>query len=271
MIKINAIANQLLADFQLKSLLLYGSYAQQTQDDKSDIDLLAIVEGAIPSTELRKRSYQRVPHLKIVKLDFTADHATDWDNSWSPINDRLKLDEQIIEIGYNTSSWVKCVIDNLIVKHQISFAEFPFRPYTFLGLLESSHILIDQEDFLSRCKSQIRPMPPAIKRAIIDTFMPVLIETSEELLDYQARDIGILAYAHHLFHGLDAAVQLLFVVNEVYDPASKRTEALLYKLQKLPPNLRTFFEQILPRFYEKRAEVSQFFKELIQFTNENRN
>lgn len=260
---INNFIQYLVSAFEIESILCYGSYAQMLQDNKSDIDLLVIVKHTIPAKFDRQAVYKQIPNNEIIALE--VDLAGRWDMAWTPVNDRLILEKQAIDVGYNTVAWVKAVIENLIIKNKITFDEFSFRPYTFLGLLESANILCDQNNFIKKCLSKIRPMPPKLKGAIIHTFLPVLKESYAELVDYAARDIGILAFEFQLFRGLDAAISILFAMNEIYDPASKRTEHFLFKLNKQPTNLANFINKILPRFYENKKEVLQFFEELILF------
>ncbi len=245
-----------------QSVLCYGSYSQGLQDEKSDIDLL-ILADSIPSQDVREAAYRSIPQVQILSLSRKV--VGDWDTSWTPVNDQIQVGSQIFEIGYNTTGWVDLIIHKLIVQHQISFEEFPFRPYTFLGLLESSQVLYDRDGFVAKCKSQIRPIPPELKRAIAQAFWPVLEENYRDLVDCAERNIGILAFEFFLFRGMDAAIQLLFVLNDVYDPASKRTEPFLFKLKHLPPHLNQFISEILPRFYEKKKEVCAFFIEMLQF------
>lgn len=259
---IKEITPLLVRELDAQSILCYGSYAQSMQDEKSDIDLLVLV-GAIPSREMREGMYRKIPNVQIEALDKKT--VGEWDNSWSPVNDRLLVGNQAVEIGYNTVAWVQEVIEKLIVEHSISFDAFRFRPYTFLGLLESSQIVYDKDDFVEKCKARIRPIPDGLKKKIFDANFPVLMENYHDLLDCSERNIGILAFEFYLFRGLDAAIQLLFIINDVYDPASKRTEAFLFKLKKLPPNLKGFIGEVLPRFYERQKEVCAFFQEVIQF------
>lgn len=84
-------------------------------------------------------------------------------------------------------------------------------------------------------------------------------------MDCAERHIGILTFQFHLCLALDALIGIVFAINEVYDPASKRTEKFLFKLKKQPPQLFEFINQILPRFYENKNEVINFFKESIKY------
>ncbi len=255
-------------DLEAKAILLYGSYAQNMQDEKSDFDLLVILK-TIPLPDFRREIYEKIPHTKIVEISpATIQRSNGWDNSWSPSNDKLLIHGKKVEIGYNTTAWVNCVVKKLIIKHQTTFKEFPFRPYTFLGLLESCKILYDEKHFVYKIRSQIKPIPQALKETIIQEFFPILLEAHEELKDYATRNIGILAYQFHLFRGIDALTQILFVLNDTYDPALKRMEPFLFKLKKLPPHLERFLLNVLPRFFEKQKEVSQFLEEAIQFVQQ---
>lgn len=263
---INAFVKYLTTELSAQAVLCYGSFAQQLNDKQSDIDLLVLMNQTIPSHSLRERIYRKFPNTTIVSL---GKDTGDWDVSWTPVNDGLIIDNQAIDIGYNEAGWVKGVIEHLIVKNQITFDAFPFRPYTFLGLLETSTILYEKDHFITSCLSQIRPMPLGLKKEIIHAFLPILKESQQELINYSERDIGILAYQFQLFRGMDALTSLLFAINEVYDPASKRTEAFLFKLKKQLPGLADFLATILPRFYENKKEVIRFFEECIKFIETN--
>lgn len=102
----------------------------------------------------------------------------------------------------------------------------------------------------------------------MEEFLPILVEAHQELVDYSARNIGILAYQVHLFRAVDALIQIIFVLNDVYDPAFKRTEPFLFKLKILPLGLEKFVLKVLPSFYAKREEVSEFLKKIIEFIKE---
>lgn len=251
-------------DLKAQAVLLYGSYAQNLQDEHSDFDLLILMKK-IPLPVERKESYEKIPHVKIVEIAPKAVcESNGLDNSWSPINDKLLVQGKRIEIGYNTTRWVNHIVNNLIVKHKTTCKKFPFRPYTFLGLLEVCQVLYERNHFIQKIQSKIKPIPEPLKKAILQEFYPVLLEAHEELKDYAARNIGILAYQFHLFRGIDALMQILFILNEVYDPALKRIEPFLFNLKRLPPNFKKFILDVLPRFYEKQNEVSDFFEEAVQ-------
>jgi SAM-dependent methyltransferase len=262
---IDEVVSFLISTLNIQSILLYGSYAQNLQDEHSDYDLLVLMKE-IPLPSDRKSAYEKIPHAKVIEIASTAiQQDKGWDNSWSPINDKLLVQGKRVEIGYNTTRWANRIVNNLIVKNKTTCKDFPFRPYTFLGLLEACRVLYDRDHFIQKIRSQIRPIPEPLKKAIFKEFYPILLEAHEELKDYARRSIGILAYQFHLFRGIDALMQILFVLNDVYDPALKRIEPFLFNLKQLPPHFKEFVIHTLPRFYEKQKEVNQFLKNAIHF------
>lgn len=262
MIELNKLINHLTKEYNIQSILCYGSSAVSMNDAKSDIDLLVLVNGTVSNNETRKLIYEKFTNLKIISI---SKENSDWDQSWSPINDRLMMNDVPLDIGFNTTEWVNVVVENLIVKHLISFPEFQFRPYTFLGLLETCKILYDKENYIEKCLSRIKPIPSELKNEIIKSFLPILKESYEDLIDYSKRDIGILSFEFMLFRAIDALIQLLYVINDVYDPASKRTEKFLFQLKKQPDNFNIFINSILPRFFEKKNEIISFLNQSIRF------
>jgi predicted nucleotidyltransferase len=174
-------------DLKAQAALLYGSYAQNLQDEHSDFDLLILLKE-IPLPSERKGSYEKIPHIKIVKIAPKAVcESNGWDNSWSPINDKLLVHGKRMEIGYNTTRWVNRIVNNLIVKHKTTYKEFPFRPYTFLGLLEVCQVLYDRNHFIQKIQSKIKPilfnlqrLPPNFKKFILNV-LPRFYEKQREI------------------------------------------------------------------------------------------
>src|SRR3990167_3110501 len=265
MIDINKFILHLTNHLSIQGIVCYGSYALALNDEKSDIDLLILMKEEIPNQQIRRQCYQQFPALTVISYAEETMNAGNWDNSWSPVNDKLILHHQPLDIGYNTTTWVDKVINNLIIKQQTSFPEFPFRPYSFLGLLESAKIFYDKDDFIQNHLKKIRPMPLTLKEKIIREFLPILIESHQELLDYSERNIGILAFQFHLGRGLDALEQVLFAINNVYHPASKYIEYFLLRLKYQPPGLADFIHSTLPKFYENKKAVVDFFKTALDF------
>ena len=81
---IDQVVPILAKDLDAKAILLYGSYAQNMQDEKSDFDLLVLLK-TIPLLDTRRDAYEKIPHVKIVEIAPAAlQQSNGWDNSWSP-------------------------------------------------------------------------------------------------------------------------------------------------------------------------------------------
>lgn len=245
----------------IEAVLCYGSYAEGTQDDKSDIDLLVICKQAIPSAELREKVYKQNQGTQII----LGKSHENWETSWTPINDEFVLNDKKIEIGYNRSKWAQDVVTQIIDEGKTTLEDFQFRPYTFLGLLENSICLFEKESFLTQLKQQIRPFPAKLKESIIAENLSVFNESLVDLEDFSQRDIGLLAFQFMLFRALDAAIQIIFAINEVYYPASKREEKHLMRLAMLPEGMHELIYDLLPVFYNRKNEIIKSLKAIKLF------
>jgi len=261
--KINSLLRYLTSKLNIESVLCYGSYGAGLQDKNSDVDILILLDK-LPSPAQLHELYKGIPHVKNIE----EKDLRHWDNVWTLHNTALEVDDLKIEVGYNTLAWVKKIIKKLIQDNQISFKEFSFRPYTFLGLLEHSACIYDRHDFIKNVKSNIRPFPLGLKKEIVKSFLPILNDCYEDLVDNLQRDIGILAYQFQVFVGMDALIQLLWVINDVYDPASKRTEFYLYKLKCLPNDFKEFIQVALANSYVNKKDFIDAFEKVKKFLEE---
>jgi len=263
--ELNSFINEMTQAMPIESILCYGSYPAGLQDKKSDIDLLIIVDK-LPPIENIMDVYT---HLKCIKKVEKKDIDTCFDSSWTLANAQLETHSGLIlEPGFNTKKWINKVIKKTIDEGQITFKEFPFRPYTFLGLLETCTVLYDKNKFISKIKKKIRPFPPKLKKDIIQTNLNILKNSFGDLKDCHERGIGILAYQFHISMALDAAIQVLWALNDIYDPASKRSEYFLFKLNILPDHFEQFLHESLPNCFLKQDEFIKNFEKIVDFIQE---
>lgn len=261
------LIDALVQELNIMAVLCYGSYAEGVQDEKSDIDLLIICHETIPSPELRNKLYKE-NHCENISLHKSFEN---WETSWTPINDEFEFKGKKIEIGYNISSWIQKVVDEIILEGKISLDDFQFRPYTFLGLLENAVCLYEKDGFISSLKKRISSFPSKLKEEIIKENISIFNESLAELEDYVDRDIGVLAFQFHLFRALDAAIQIIFALNEVYYPASKREENHLRSLPRLPQGFDALIYDLLPVFFTKKNEIIKKLKDIQVFIEKNGN
>ncbi|MBS0289040.1 MAG: nucleotidyltransferase domain-containing protein [Proteobacteria bacterium] len=260
---LNPLIKSLITANNIEAVLCYGSYAEGTQDDKSDIDLLVICKETIPSVE-REKLYKQNQGTQII----LGKSHENWETSWTPINDEFVLNHKKIEIGYNRSKWVQGVVTKIIDEGRTTLEDFQFRPYTFFGLLENSICLFEKESFVTHLKRQIRPFPQKLKAAIISENLSVFNESLNDLDDFNQREIGLLAFQFMLFRALDAAIQIIFAINEVYYPASKREEKHLMRLAMLPEDMHELIYDLLPIFYNRKNEIIKSLKAIKLFIEE---
>ncbi|MBI2792813.1 MAG: GNAT family N-acetyltransferase [Gammaproteobacteria bacterium] len=263
---LNPIIQSLNKEINITAVLCYGSYAEGTQDEKSDIDLLIICDEPIPAANIRNELYEK-NHFEQIKLQ---KHHENWETTWTPINDEFVFKGKKIEIGYNLSTWVNNVVTKIVGEGKTTLENFQFRPYTFLGLLENSICLFEKENFLTLIRKQIRPFPSKLKTEIINENLSIFNESVEDLEDFSQRDIGLLAFQFMLFRGLDAAIQIIFAINEVYYPASKREEKHLMRLSKLPQGMHELIYDLLPVFFNRKNEILMRLKEIKIFIEKDR-
>lgn len=258
---LHPLIQSLNKSLNIVAVLCYGSYAEGTQDAKSDIDLLIICDEPIPEVNVRKKIYEQ-NQAKQIKMQITHDN---WETAWTPINDECILQGIKVEIGYNQSTWTQEKIFKIVEEGQTTFEDFEFRPYTFLGLLENSVCLFEKDNYITQLRKQLRPFSPQLKKAIIDENISIFNESIIELEDFNQRDIGLLAFQFMLFRGLDAAIQILFAINEAYYPASKREEKHLMRLSTIPQGMHELIYDLLPVFYNRKTEIVVRLKEIKLF------
>ena len=217
----------------VRAILCFGSYAMGTFDEYSDLDLFVFCEPDIVSASERRRileSVQGVTHFE------ESDTAVGWDSQWSPQSDSFYMDEDRVEISYNTVGWIRTVVRRVTQEGATSIPEQKFRPYTMLGLLENGIILHDPCSFLKHLIDCLYPYPVQLKQRLISDSLHALKDYLAELKDGIKRGFG-LTFFHFFFHRMcDALYTFLFAVNEKYDPAVKRPEIEYQKLKILPPN-----------------------------------
>lgn len=258
---LNPIIQSLKNEINITAVLCYGSYAESTQDEKSDIDLLVICDESIPAANIRKKIYEK-NHCDQIKLQKLYEN---WETTWTPINDECVFKSKKIEIGYNLSVWVKDIVNKIVAEGVTTLENFQFRPYTFLGLLENSVCLYEKEEFITLIRKQIRPFPLKLKAKIINENLSIFNESVNDLEDFSQRNIGLLAFQFILFRGLDAAIQIIFALNEVYYPASKREEIHLMRLSKLPQGMHELIYELLPTFFNRKNEILMRLKDIKTF------
>jgi predicted nucleotidyltransferase len=239
---------------EVHGILCFGSYAMETFDRYSDIDLYVLCSPDILPAGVRRDVLKNIAGVQ--DLDINHEQVG-WDKQWHPQDDRCRVGELPFEISYNTVDWTLRVVHAVKDRGITSTPEFGFRAYTMLGLLEHSVILHDPKATLQTLKASLYPYPAKLKQALLAESLPIVRGSLEDLKDYVRRSIGNSAFLFHYQRFLDSLGTILFAINERYDPATKRFEEVLRSLEILPDRFMERYTKILetPLTREGRNEI----------------
>jgi predicted nucleotidyltransferase len=248
---------------EVKGIGCFGSYAVDTCDADSDVDLYVLCQPSIPSSQFRFRALQgieRVHELQVGYVEFG------WDNQWCPEGDRCHVDGLLFDISYNTVEWMHTVVEAVKQRGATSIPEFRFRPYTLLGLLDNSVILHDPNSILQTVKSSLYPYPATLRATLLVENLQIARSSLDDLQDYVKRSIGNSAFHFHLSRLLDSLCTIMFALNRRYDPATKRTEEAFRELAIAPDRFSERYDRLLetPLTHEGRKAIVKEFESLLR-------
>ena len=249
----------------VKGIVCFGSYALGTFDEHSDFDLYTFCQPEIIPMAKRQNALRKIEGIN----DMQIDHVEfGWNNQWCPKGDRFRLGGILFDVTYNTIDWIRTVVQKVIEEGAISIPELTLRPYTMLGLLKTSIVLYDPDGIIQELNSALSTYPARLKKTLIADNLRIIKDSLKELHDYVKRDIGNTAFHFYLQRISDSLSQLLFALNECYDPATKRIEESYRELTILPNNFLRRYKNILetPLTTDGRKEVVKEFQALVNET-----
>jgi hypothetical protein len=254
------VASLFAANPAVSSVLVIGSVASGQVDERSDVDLLVLCRSELLPRSERARLLSQV--------------GTNWrfqELQANPLFGEADVDGLVdgvlVTVHYQRVAWIETVLPQVLEQGAITTQQLPFRPYTLPALLLRGGLLHDQDGLVGAWREQMRPFPAVLKTNLLHTFIPRLEEQRDELVATAERDIGPRAFLFHLNGAVDALIQILFAVNEVYDPADRRTErGVLPTLPALPEQFLPRLTQVLqgPFDVEGARYRAQLFAELAQ-------
>ena len=208
------------------AVLVFGSVASGEVDAASDIDMFVVCSD-VPPVQIRT--------ALVSTLELQLEH-TAHDGGLFGVVDELHRDSFKLELHYQRRDWLEAVVTEVLTG-AITTVNVPFRPYTFLGLLHQSQILLDKRGFVAEWLERSRTYPPRLKENLLATFVPQLQDHAAELTETATRSLGARTFLFYLNWGVDALTGVLLALNEQYDPASKRFESsVLPLLARKPEN-----------------------------------
>lgn len=246
----------------VESILLIGSRATPFHDEQSDYDLYIVYSGSKPPVD------ERNALLEIDGvINFEIKPECDvWNDEWIQSGETFSLNSVKVDSGYQSLSFLKSVIKGVVSDGEISLEIMKFRPYTIPGLIEESQILYDKTGKLASLRQIVRPFPEKLKAKLIGQGIDIVSESLKDMADYCNRGIGNNAFLFHLWRVSDGICQILYALNEKYDPSSKRTEEHFEMLEKKPKDFRNRFERILegPFNNNNRVDIVNRLNELYE-------
>lgn len=94
----------------------------------------------------------------------------------------------------------------------------------------------DLDGMLRRWREQIEPFAAQLQWNLLDHFSPLLRENVEELVANAERNLGPRVFLFRLNWAVDALIGMLFALNEIYDPADRRTERMILPTLNCAPS-----------------------------------
>lgn len=219
------MARQLSALESMVAVLVFGSVAYGHVDEVSDIDMLIVCEPDIPPAEVRRVALGR---------DWTFGRG-EGDALFPVVDEGVSPEGIAVTLHYQRATWIGDVLEEVLVKGAITTELLPFRPYTLPGLLLRAWILADEHRVISVWRARMATFPPALRRNLLEHFVPRLEEHTAELLANTKRRLGPVSYIFNLNWAVDAMAGILYAVNGIYDPADRRAERTIWPHFRLAP------------------------------------
>jgi hypothetical protein len=226
------VAQAFAAHPDVTAVLVFGSVALGHVDDRSDVDLLVVCRDELLSPEDRS---------SILAQFGSGWHATDASNGWGDtglfaVGDAGgSVDGIVIDLSYQTAPWIDGVLQQVIERGAITTAEMPFRPYTLAALIQRAWVTSDRDGLVECWRRYVAAYPALLKQNILRHFSPILREYAGDMLLNSERHLGAGNLIFFLNRAVDAMNNILFALNDVYDPSERRTErVILPTLSRVP-------------------------------------
>ena len=186
------------------AVLVFGSVASGEVDATSDIDMFVVCDEVPPvqtQTDL------------VGSSDLRLEYTTHEGGLFGTVDELLHRSGFKVTLHYQRRGWLEAIITEVLAG-AVTTVNVPFRPYTFLGLLHQSQILLDKRGFVAGWLECSRTYPPRLKGNLLATFVPQLQDHAAELSETAARNLGLRTFLFHLNWGVDALTSVLLTLNE---------------------------------------------------------
>ena len=220
------VATALEPNPDILAVLVFGSVAFGEVDAASDVDIFVVCND-VPPVQTRTGL--------VSPLDLRLEHTAHEGGLFGTVDELSHHSSLELTLHYQRADWLEAVVTEVLAG-AVTTQNVPFRPYTFLGLLQQSQVLLDKRELVAGWLERSRTYPPRLKENILNTFVPQLQDHAAELTETATRGLGARTFLFHLNWGVDALTGVLLALNEQYDPASKRFESSVLPLLTHKPD-----------------------------------
>ncbi|MFN8454228.1 MAG: nucleotidyltransferase domain-containing protein [Anaerolineae bacterium] len=242
--KLRDVAYRVDASFshhhEVSSILVFGSTATGYVDERSDVDMLIICRSGLLSVTDRENI------LSELGSNWRFHDQSNNNALFADIDVGSLVDSVLVEVHYQTASWVSEVLAKVLDHGAITTEKLPFRPYTLPALLQRAWLLTDKDGTVKQWCEKAKIFPEQLKINILRHFVPILRENLAELQANADRGLGPRGFIFFLNWAVDAMTSILFALNEIYDPADRRAECtILPTLTYVPQNFIPIFTEVM--------------------------
>jgi predicted nucleotidyltransferase len=218
---------------EVQAVLLGGSHSTGKADATSDLDLYVFSRGEIP---VEARAAIIEPRASRMELDNRFYETEDY---WIE-----KTDDRKVEVIYGRD-WLEGHLTNLLENYQ---AQLGYTTSLWHSVLQSV-ILFERDDYFTNLQERVRvAYPEKLVQAIVAKNFPLLKGSlaahPKEIYKAAIRDdvVGV----HHIIEALlNSYFDILFALNQAFNPGGKRRLAYAEQLRHQPKNMTRDIREVL--------------------------
>ncbi|HEY0604741.1 MAG TPA: hypothetical protein VGD58_17615 [Herpetosiphonaceae bacterium] len=220
---------------QVRALALAGSQSTARADTRSDFDVYAFLDAAVPVVLRTELAREFAGRMEIDNQFFGPG------DEWIEAATGVKVD-----LIYFDAPWIEEQVERVLVRHQPSVGYST----AFWHTMRNTLPLFDRDGWLDRIKAlAAQPYPESLRRAIVAHNHPILRDTLSSLL-YQIESAfarnDMISVQHRTTAILTSYFDILFAVNRLPHPGEKRqVEWLTRRGTKLPQEMQQDLDALL--------------------------
>lgn len=235
----------------VECIYAHGSVATGQVDARSDVDLTCVLAERLPSLRSRRFALNSIGsgwHFADSSLDNPI---------WQSCDTNGLVDDVPVTVHYQTATFVNDQMAKVIELGAVATKEIPFRPYTLIGMLREALVLYDKSGCFPNWTERTQVFPDGLRTNLIAYHRSAMVGHVQDLEASVDRGLGPSVFLFHLTRASDSMISLLYAINRIYDPASKRAEQTVFpRLEIVPVDFHARWTRMLegPFDLEGRTE-----------------